>query len=320
MPPSMRSLQKNYLRLGRGVVVKELLRVLRRVSSSPFDNKPHLFGFKNGIYDLKKMEFRAGTAEDMVSQIADYSYKPRDETKQNTLMGFINQIMPMPDERDFLLRGLSSGLYGQTLQNLFILTGEGGNGKDTLVSKLYRDCVGRDHYVYSNTTILTEKQKSDLCQGIANMNKKRVVVWSEPPKNSVLQGAVVKEITGVDQVSARGLYSTNTETKIMASCFLLCNDIPRVDSVDGGLARRLRVIPFRSLFKPEDEIAKMANTANVYPINGYYDSGEFREEYKLSLFHLLLEHFPKFKADDYMMKNTPKSIADLSCKYLQDSD
>ncbi len=79
----------------------------------------HLFGFKNEIYDLflKKMEFRAGTAEDMVSKIADY--EPRDETKMDTLMGFIHQIMPMPDERDFSL-GLSSGFYGQALQTLFI--------------------------------------------------------------------------------------------------------------------------------------------------------------------------------------------------------
>ena len=304
---------------GRHGIVKSIEAAVR-VDKSPFDNKPHLFGFKNGIYDLKQMEFRAGTSEDMVSQIADYNYEPRNETKRNKLMAIINQIMPMPDERDFLLRGMSSGLFGRTLQNMFILTGEGGNGKDMLISKLYRDCVGRDHYEYSNTTILTEKRKSDLCQGIANMHKKRVVVWSEPPKNSVLQGAVIKEITGVDQVNARGLYSTNTTTKIELTAFLLCNDIPRVDSVDGGLARRLFVVPFRSLFKDADEIETMANKSNVYLKNGDYESTEFREENQLTLFHILLEHFPKFQADKYMMTGVPKSIKDLSCKYLQDSD
>ena len=290
------------------------------VSTDPFDNIPHLFGFKNGVYDLLKMEFRAGLPSDYVCRRTDYEYQSRDETKINKLMEIINQIMPMPDEREFLLRGMSSGLFGRTLQNMFILTGEGGNGKDMLISKLYRDCVGRDHYEYSNTTILTEKRKSDLCQGVANMHKKRVVVWSEPPKNSVLQGAIVKELTGVDQVNARALYSTNTTTKIEMTAFLLCNDIPRVDSVDGGLARRLFVIPFRSLFKSDDEISSMANTKNVYLKNGDYESTEFRDMYQLSLFHVLLEHFKKFQADRYVMKDTPKSIKDASLKYLQNSD
>jgi phage/plasmid-associated DNA primase len=209
-------------------------------------------------------------------------------------MDFINKIMPVVEERDCLLRGLASGLYGKTLQKLFILTGEGGNGKDTLVSKFYRDTLGRDYYEYSNTTILTEKRKGDLCQGIANMDKKRAVVWSEPPKQSILQGAVIKEITGVDQVNARGLYSTNTTTRIMASCFVLCNDIPRVDAVDGGLARRLIVIAFRSLFKNPEEIEKMADKKNVYEADGYYDSQDFRDEMKHTFFHILLGYFKQF--------------------------
>ena len=296
------------------------IRAKVKMPFDPFDNNPNLFGFENGIYDLDNMVFRDGTPDDMVSKIANYNYENVSDSQKDKLMGFINKIMPMADERDFLLRGLSSGLYGKTLQNLFILTGEGGNAKDTLVTKLYKDCIGSANFEYSNTTILTEKRKSDLCQGIANMNKKRVVVWSEPTKSSILQGATIKEITGVDQINARGLYSTNTSTNIMASCFMLCNDIPRVDAVDGGLARRLLVVPFRALFKDQKEIAKMTNVENVYPIDGYYDSLEFRKEYKIVLFHLLLEHFPKFKSDGYMMKDIPDTIKKLSCKYLQDSD
>ena len=106
----------------------------------------------------------------MVSQIANYEYKAEmKDGKREEMMRIITQIMPNEDERDYLLMAMASGLFGRTVQNLFILTGEGGNGKDMLMSKLYRDCVGRDHYNYSNTSILTEKRKSELCQGIANM-------------------------------------------------------------------------------------------------------------------------------------------------------
>jgi phage/plasmid-associated DNA primase len=289
------------------------------VRSDIFDLDPNLMGFANGVYDLNS-GFRDGKYDDYVSKATDYDYDDVSNESKEKLMSFINKIMPVEDERDCLLRGLSSGLYGKTLQNMFILTGSGGNGKDSLVSKLYRDTIGRDLYEYSNTAILTEKRKGDLCQGIANMNKKRAVVWSEPAKQSVLQGSVIKEITGVDQINARGLYSTNTCTRIMASTFLLCNDIPKVDAVDGGLARRLIVIPFRSLFKTSDEIERMVNAEHVYEADGFYDSSEFRQEFKLTFFHILLDHFQEFKAHGYMMKSIPQSIKDLSQQYLADSD
>ena len=291
-----------------------------QVRSDPFDLNPNLVGFKNGVYDLETSEFRDGVPDDYVSKAVGYDYDDVSDDSIQKLMSFIDKIMPRVDERDCLMRGLASGLYGKTLQNLFILTGEGGNGKDTLVSKLYRDTIGRDYYEYSNTAILTEKKKGDLCQGVANMHKKRAIVWSEPPKQSILQGSVMKEVTGVDQVNARGLYSKNTTTLIMSSCFLLCNDIPRVDSVDGGLARRLLVIPFRSLFKMPDDIAKMTNTDNVYEADAYYDSQEFRDEFRLTFFHILLGYFMQFRDHGYMMKNIPKTIKDMSAQYLADSD
>jgi phage/plasmid-associated DNA primase len=291
------------------------------VHEDPFDLKPHLFGFKNGVYDLDKMEFRAGTTADMVSQRANYDYRAEEpDGKRAEMMRIIDQIMPVAEERDYLLTAMASGLYGKTVQNLFILTGEGGNGKDMLMSKLYRECVGHDHYNYSNPSILTERRKSDLNQGIANMHKKRVVLWSELPKNGVMIGAVIKELTGGDLINARGLYSKDTNTVIQMSGFMLVNGIPRSDVMDGGLARRLIVIIFRSLFKDAEEMMTMANVKHVYKKDGALDTNEFRDKFKLTLFHILLDYFAPFKANGHMMPRAPKSIRDASQKYMEDSD
>ena len=290
------------------------------VSEEPFDLKPTLVGFNNGVYDLEAHEFREGKWDDYVSKSVGYDYAEVSDEQTAELMGFIDKIMPHEDERDCLLRGLASGLHGKTLQNLFILTGEGGNGKDTLVSKLYRDTVGRAYYEYSTTSILTEKKKGSLSQEVANLHKRRAVVWSEPAKQSVLQGSMIKELTGGDQVNACGLYSKNTTTLTMFSGFMLCNDIPRVDSVDGGLARRLLVVPFRSLFKTPEEIAKLSNTENVYEALSYYDSQPFRDAFRLTFFHVLSRYYLEFKRDGYLMKRIPKTISDLSAQYLADSD
>jgi phage/plasmid-associated DNA primase len=106
----------------------------------------------------------------------------------------------------------------------------------------------------------------------------------------------------------------------MSTCFLLCNDIPRVDSADGGLARRLLVIPFRSLFKLPEDIAKMANAENVYEADSYYDSQEFRDTFRMTFFHVLLGYFRQFRAHGYLIRDIPKSIKDMSEQYLADSD
>ena len=285
-----------------------------------FDQVPELVGFNNGIYNLLTGCFQAGQPSDYVSKSVGYNYMPPDAKKIKELMDFINKIMPLSDERDLLLKALASGAYGQNVQRFFILTGEGSNGKDTLVSKLFKFTLGAEYFEYSNTSILTEKRKGALSQEIANMNKKRIAVWNEPPKQSILQGGPIKELTGASEINARGLYSKNTVTQLMETCFMLCNDIPRIDNVDGGVARRMLVIPFRSLFKTEDEIKKMGNTENVHPVDRYYDSNEFRNEYKLTLFHILTEYFTMWAKDKFLFKHIPKTVLDLSSKYLQDSD
>ena len=80
------------------------------------------------------------------------------------------------------------------------------------------------------------------------------------------------------------------------------------------------MVPFRSLFKAPEEIAKLSNTAHVYEADSYYDSQPFRDAFKLTFFHVLLRHFKDFKRDGYMMKHIPESIRSLSEQYLADSD
>ena len=291
-----------------------------KIDNDPFDKNPNLFGFTNGIYDLEAGVFRTGRREDLVSQFADYPYEEVNQAKKREVMEFIKQIMPREDERELLLRAMASGLYNKTVQNFFVLTGSGGNGKDALVGKLYKDTLGRRHFETSTTTNLTEKRKGELSQSIANMHRKRVVIWQEPGKHSALQSATIKEITGGEYISARGIYQKSTDVEIHATCFMLCNDIPKLDSVDGGIQRRMIVIPFRSLFRSKEEIAKMVNPENVYEVDNKYNETDYRNSARTSLFHILLDHYTKFKKDGHLIKDLPQSVQDQSAAYIQDSD
>lgn len=314
---------KKLLRLRSTAGKKQIIEAIEskiKIDDDPFDKNPNLFGFTNGIYDLEAGIFRDGRREDMVSQFADYAYEKPNQAKKAEVMQFITQIMPREDEREFLLRAMASGLYNKTVQNFFVLTGSGGNGKDALVGKLYKDTLGKRHFETSTTTNLTEKRKGELSQSIANMHRKRVVIWQEPGKHSALQSATIKEITGGEYISARGIYQKSTDVEIHASCFMLCNDIPKLDSVDGGIQRRMLVIPFRSLFRSKEEIAKMINPENVYEVDNKYNEADYRNASRTTLFHILLDHYDKFKKDGHLIKDVPQSIQDQSSSYIQDSD
>jgi P4 family phage/plasmid primase-like protien len=289
------------------------------VKTDPFDNNPTLIGFQNGVYDLKAFEFRKGRQEDYVMKTMPFKLRGPNKKKTKTLWGFINSIMPDEEERDYILEALATTLYGKCVQNIFIITGEGGNGKDCFINRFMRSMLG-DYFYYGCTATLTERRKSDLNQGVANMHKKRMVIWSEPPADSPLQGATMKETTGVAVVNARGLYSKNTETHIHSTVFILCNDKPPIDNIDGGVARRVRVKEFNVLFKPKEEIAKMTNVENVSEANQYFDSHEFRVEHRLELFHILLDYWRQFQENGYEFTHTPQHIRDLSASYLRDCD
>jgi P4 family phage/plasmid primase-like protien len=303
----------------KGIIEEFILLV--KINHDIFDLDPDLLGFKNGIYDLKNNEFRPTRKEDHVSLIINYDYRKSTNSEMNELMIFINSIMPVDVEKDFLLKALSSCLGGRTLENILILTGSGRNGKDTLLSYLMKEALDKDLYYYNSNTVITGNNSTGVNQEKANMDKKRCVVFSEPNKDCTLKNNTLKEISGGKQINARGLYMKNTETVLHATNIILCNKIPQLDNVDEAISQRLLVIPFRSLFRKPEDIAKLPEgTEYVYEVNSYYKETEFLKNNRLPFINLLLEYYVSFKNDGYVLKNAPESIKKLSEAYMADSN
>jgi len=303
----------------KGIIEEFKLLIKKKIDI--FDLNPDLIGFKNGVYDLKEMKFREGLREDHISLIIDYDFREVEEDEMEELNNFIDKVLPIKEEQDFILKALSSCIGGRTLENLLICTGEGRNGKDTLISYLLKETIGRDFFYYQSNTVLTGNNSSGVNQEKANMDKKRCVLCSEPNKDCNLKNNTIKELTGGKQINARGLYSKNTETILHSTSIVLCNDIPTLDNVDNAISKRLIVAPFRSLFLTTDEINKLPkDTQNVFEVNSYYKEAEFLTNNKLTFFHLLLQHYKIFQSEGYVLKNIPKSITKLSDAYLSESD
>ena len=70
----------------------------------------------------------------------------------------------------------------------------------------------------------------------------------EPDVNETLNVGQMKEITGNDKISARGLYKEPFEFTPQFKLICMCNDLPNIPSNDDGTWRRLEVVDFIARF------------------------------------------------------------------------
>ena len=58
----------------------------------------------------------------------------------------------------------------------------------------------------------------------------------------------LKQITGGDKLTTRGLFKETTEFKPQFKIILMCNQLPKLQNQDGGTWRRIEVVDFISKF------------------------------------------------------------------------
>jgi phage/plasmid-associated DNA primase len=290
--------------------------------SNPFDIHIELIGFTNGTYDLKSSTFRSACKTDYISLVVPYDYKTSSNEDVQFVLDYVSKIMPNKDERDLLLTILSTCTSGIVLDRFVVCTGLGSNGKDALFTFMLRAALGPLYY-RANNTVITQKARTELNVGIANMNKRRASIFSETSTNTPIQCALIKELTGGNSISARSLYSTDTGVDLHHTMFMLCNEKPQLDKVDEAIARRLVTFQFRSSFKSKEYIVANGLTVgqkNVFLGDESVKSETFLNKYKLPFMNLLLSYYPRFRDAGYQLTNVPETIRNESQKYMQMSD
>lgn len=221
-----------------------------RVETDLWDLNDDLIGFRNGVYDLLNNEFRAGRYDDYITMIIDYDYAESPKEERQKVHNYFRKIMPVKEERELLVLLLSTILSGRHLEKFIVCTGEGRNGKDTTFTYLLKRVLG-PYYYQCNSTAITQKIKGDQNVSIANFDKKRIVITSEPEADDTIKTAMIKALTGSDEIAMRSLYSTETKVNLNQSLFMLCNEKPALDKSEQAMLERLTVIPFRSTFKSD---------------------------------------------------------------------
>lgn len=276
-----------------------------------FDNKPYIFAFKNQAFDLQTGELYDVKKEDYITQNTAYDYVKPTAEQLETVNKVFHSIFPDPEVGKCYLSVLRLCLSGEHPEKLFLANGGGRNGKG-LLNELMFKMLGEYAYKLSIEILTKDVKKTGANPELANMHKKRMVVSSEPEDGTKLQMGIIKEITGGNEISARGLYNGNTKTLLNCVSIVECNKKPLLNGrMDTSVLERIVDIPFESTFvaNPED----VDESRGIYQGNTLYKTDAWQKEHACAMFHFILE-----KAEKTLY--VPLRIKNLSKQYVLGSD
>lgn len=279
---------------------------------SEYMRRWYLVAFTN-----KKLDLRTYTTSDIVPEdriCLTCGYPWSDQTiDTDELQLILEQIQPDPQVRNFMMRLMSTGLEARTLDRCCFFVGPGGsNGKSTLTG-LMKSCLNRYAYTMSTCSVLGYSH-GGANPSLANMGLRRFLVVPEcESENKGVNTSFIKDLTGCSEINARLLYSSKTKTKICPTLVLESNNRPRLQSVDGGVMRRLLQIDFDSRF--------CANPSGnrEFKKDPMLASRIEAHDFRYAMLQLLITAHMEYSAYDFDL-HVPRTIQLQSLSYIRDND
>jgi len=280
----------------RSDVAQVLLQIVigSQYENIKFDNIDYLYHFKNTTLDLKTLTFRERVKEDYCTMFA-CELQDRNEEKVKLWDTIITSIFLDPEVRRTYLDVIINSFSGRVLQKFIILNGKGSNGK-SMLNNCFKFLHG-DYYYKGACSDLCQPSKGGSNPSLANCNKKRFCVYTEPNEKESLQVSTLKDITGEDSINARKNFSNDTHTKMGGVKLLECNKRLKLAGDTGfSLQRRIIDTLYNSTFKSKDGITELDepyhsidNPDGYQLANPEYETTEWREEHCSDLFHYLYD-------------------------------
>ncbi len=225
------------------------------VSRGDFDTRSNCMGFTDGVYDFEARRLVKGAAAMayFVTKTVGYEYGDVMEVDDESLGAFdmfFEQIHGKAENREYLLVRLRNAARKVNDQVLLVhYNVAGSNGKSTWFS-LVKQAFG-DLFMDCSTALLVAPAFNN--PGAANeelmsIKGMSVILFSEPSSKHKLHAAFLKKLTGGDSQSTRANYGKKETFTFMGLANILCNRIPELDDMDGGVQRRIKCLPYESMF------------------------------------------------------------------------
>src|SRR6185437_6497280 len=214
------------------------------------DRDPWALNCKNGTVNLRDGSLKAHDPRDWFSKLTQVDFLPGAPCP--TWLAFLDRVMN--GDRNliaFLKRAVGYTLTGDTKEQcLFLMLGNGANGKTTFL-RIMRALAG-DYAQQTPMDTLMVSKNPGVSNDLARLDGTRFVSAVEAEQGKRLAETKIKQMSGGDPIAARYLYGEYFEFIPMFKLWLATNELPRIDGVDEGTWRRIRVIPFEVTIPQEE--------------------------------------------------------------------
>ena len=214
------------------------------------NNISNLLPLQNGkIIDLKTLKVRDRTVNDKFTFECPVSYLPDSDLKHADK--FFCDIMPNDKEREYLRKSLGYMLTGEVDARIFFIWyGNGSNGKSVVINLITK--ILDKFYVSADKAVfckLDNKNSGAASPHIYALLGKRMIAYSEgeTSDNIEMNFSTMKQISGDDELSCRGLYKDQITFKSCGKLNFLTNHIPRLSKED-AVFNRTRMICYNEEF------------------------------------------------------------------------
>jgi putative DNA primase/helicase len=231
--------------------ISKFAAMTRTVSASEFDTDPFVLATKDKWIDLKTGQPSNPNPNMLVSKSISVSYSP--EAECPVFLNFLNDVFESNQELiSFVQQAVGYSLTGSTSEQcLFIMIGDGANGKSTFINVINK-LLGSYGTTAASHTLIANGGGS-IGDDLVDLIGARLITVSETEEGQSLAEAKIKQMTGGDTLKARPLYGTFVEFSIIGKLWLATNSLPQINNTDHGIWRRIKAIPFNRTFMAKEQ-------------------------------------------------------------------
>ncbi|WFT82927.1 phage/plasmid primase, P4 family [Methylobacterium sp. CB376] len=216
-------------------------KIFLTVAGKRIDADDYTAGCKNGILDLNRKIIVDSTI--IVTKRLGVAFDPAATCPK--LMNFLESIFPNdPEKIRFLQRAVGYTLTGWTkAQCLFLLLGQGANGKSTLL-KIIRALMGEYGTSIPMSVLMASRSGNDRTDELAGLRGYRFVSAHETEVGQRLSVTKVKLLTGGDPITCQPRKGAPLSYQPSFKLWLAMNDLPEIPPGDEAIWRRVHIITF----------------------------------------------------------------------------
>jgi putative DNA primase/helicase len=229
--------------------VMQLARSELLADASNFDTNADVVGCQNGVLSLAKGDL-IQTEPSIMTKRLGCNFEPDAECA--SFKDFLDTIFDGDEDViSFVQRVVGYSLSGSTTEQcLFVLIGDGANGKTTLINVLQR-LFGDYAASTPMQTLMVSRYGGQQTNDLAALVGKRFVAASEGEVGQTIAESKVKMMTGGDRIACRHLYGNQFEYDPQFKLWLATNDLPRITGTGEAIWRRFHVIKFPVTIPPD---------------------------------------------------------------------